>query len=122
VVDKAQDCSTADVAQAVFERLLHRVATAMPSLDQAMSTWVPAAVAVLNQYPPADEAARARNRLVCTGRLDRAARSSAGLPSAPATGIRPQLSTVHQVKGDQAEAVLLLMSASSVPTEPCLPG
>jgi DNA helicase II / ATP-dependent DNA helicase PcrA len=39
---------------------------------------------------------------------------TAGLPSAPTTGIRPRLSTFHQVKGDQAEAVLLLMAASSV--------
>ena len=46
----AESLAAHDVAPAVFERLLHRVATAMPSLDQAMSTWVPEAVAVLNQY------------------------------------------------------------------------
>ncbi len=104
-----------DVDPAVFERLLHRITTAMPSLDQPMSAWVPAAVAVLNQHPPAGGAARTRNRLICsTAQTDRTARSVTGLPRAAAAGARPRLSTVHQAKGDQAEAVLLFMPAGSV--------
>jgi DNA helicase-2/ATP-dependent DNA helicase PcrA len=99
---------------AAFERLLHRIATAMPSLDQTMSTWVPASVAVLNQYPPANGAARTKNRLICAGQANRTARTVTGLPSAAATCARPRLSTVHQAKGDQAEAVLLLMRSSPV--------
>lgn len=101
------------VDPAAFERLLHRVATAMPSLDQPMSTWVSAAVAVLNYHPPAGGAARTRNRLTCPATLARrTGRSVAGLPPAAAAGARPRLSTVHQVKGDQADAVLLLMPAA----------
>jgi hypothetical protein len=49
-----------NVDPAAFERLLHRITTAMPSLDQPMSAWVPAAVAVLNQHPPANGAARTK--------------------------------------------------------------
>jgi ATP-dependent DNA helicase UvrD/PcrA len=106
----AQILVARDIDPAGFERLLHRVATAMPPLDQPMSTWVPAAVAVLNQHPPASGAARTRNRLICTaGHATRAARAVTGLPSAPAAGARPRLSTVHQVKGGQAEAVLLFI-------------
>ena len=33
---------------------------------------------------------------------------------AAAAGARPRLNTIHQVKGDQAEAVLVLMPASAV--------
>jgi DNA helicase-2/ATP-dependent DNA helicase PcrA len=99
---------------AAFERLLHRITTAMPSLEQPMTTWVHATVALLNQYPPAEGAARTRNRLVCAGHANRTARTVAGLPPTSATGARPRLSTIHQAKGDQAEAVLLLMPASPV--------
>jgi hypothetical protein len=84
----------------------------MPPLDQPMSTWVPAASAVLNQHPPIQGAERTRNRLVIAGKATRAARTAGGLPPAAATGAQPRLSTVHQVKGDQAEAVLLLIPAS----------
>lgn len=101
-----------DVDPAAFERLLHRIATAMPSLDQPMNAWVPAAVAVLNQHPPPGGAARTRNRLICfTAQATHAARSVTGLPPTAATGARPRLSTVHQVKGDQAEAALLFIPA-----------
>jgi len=104
-----------DIDPAAFERLLHRIATAMPSLDQLMSAWVPAAVGVLNQHPSDDAASRTNNRLICpTAQANRAARSVTGLPPAAAAGVRPRLSTVHQIKGDQAEAVLLFMPAGSV--------
>lgn len=86
----------------------------MPSLDQPMSTWVPAATAVLSQYPPADGVARTGNRLVRTGKATSTARTITGLATAAATSARPRLSTIHQAKGDQAEAVLLLMPTSSV--------
>jgi DNA helicase II / ATP-dependent DNA helicase PcrA len=103
-----------DVDPAAFERLLHRLATAMPSPDQPMSTWVPAAAAVLSGHPPAAGAARTRNRLVCAGQSSRSTRAVTGLPPAAATGARPRLSTVHQAKGDQAEAVLLFLPGSPV--------
>jgi DNA helicase II / ATP-dependent DNA helicase PcrA len=106
----AQILVARDIDPAAFERLMHRVTTAMPSLDQPMSTWVPAAFAVLNQHPPTSGTARTKNRLICTaGHATRAARAVAGLPSTPAAGARPRLSTVHQVKGDQADAVLLFI-------------
>jgi DNA helicase-2/ATP-dependent DNA helicase PcrA len=97
---------------AAFQRLLHRIATAIPPLDQPMSTWVPAASAVLDHHPPAERAVRTRTRLVSTGNAGRTAYRTAGLPSAAATGGQPRLSTVHQVKGDQSEAVLLLIRAN----------
>lgn len=104
----AQTLVAYDVDPAEFEWLLHRVATAMPSLDQPMRTWVPAAVTVLNQHPPPGATVRTRNRLICSrSHADRAARTVTSLPSAPAAGARPRLSTVHQIKGDQADAVLL---------------
>ena len=99
---------------AAFERLLYRVCATVPSLDQPMSTWVAAAAAVLSQHPPAAGASRTANRLTCAGNANRAARTVAGLPPSSAAGARPRLSTVHQVKGDQAEAVLLLIPAGSV--------
>jgi superfamily I DNA/RNA helicase len=106
----AQTLIFRDIDPPGFERLLHRIATAMPPLDQSMSTWVPAAVDVLNQHPPASGAARSRNRLICTpNHAGRAARAITALPPAPAAGARPRLSTVHQIKGDQADAVLLLV-------------
>lgn len=102
------------VDPAAFERLLHRIATAMPRLDQPMSTWVPAAAAVLNRHPPADTAIRTNNRLSRTGKPNRTMRTVATLPAAAASGARPHLSTIHQAKGDEAEAVLLLVPASAV--------
>lgn len=45
---------------------------------------------------------------------DRQARAVTGLPPTSATGDRPRLSTIHQAKGDQAEAVLLLIPAGPV--------
>jgi hypothetical protein len=104
---------------AAFERLLHRVATAMPSLDQPMRTWALAASAVLSQCPLAGGARRTRNRLTSAGLANRSARAVAGLPTASASGPRPWLSTIHQAKGDQAEAVLLLRPTSQV-TDPTL--
>lgn len=103
--------ATHNLDPANFERLLHRVATAMPTLDQRMSTWVPAATAALDQSPPAVGAVRSRARLRCP-QANRGARSVAGLPPTAAAGPTPRLSTVHQAKGDQAEAVLLLMPPS----------
>ena len=52
----AESLAANDLDPAAFERLLHRIVTAMPSLDQPMSTWVPAAAAVLSQHPPAEGA------------------------------------------------------------------
>jgi DNA helicase II / ATP-dependent DNA helicase PcrA len=94
---------------AAFQRLVYRIATAMPPLDQPMSTWVPAASAVLDHHPPTEGAVRTRTRLVNTGNANRTAHTAAGLPSAAATGGQPRLSTVHRVKGDHSEAVLLLI-------------
>lgn len=99
---------------AAFERLAHRITAAMPSLDQPMRTWAPAAAAVLSQHPPADGSSRTGTRLVCAGRAARAARTVAKLPPAAAVDARPRLNTIHQVKGDQAEAVLVLMPANAV--------
>ena len=65
------------------------------------------------EAPPAEGATRTSNRLVCAGQASRAARALAGLPPESAIGARPRLSTVHQAKGDQAEAVLLIMPAHS---------
>jgi len=71
---------------------------------------VPAAIAVLNQHQPSDGATRTKNRLICPATLARrTGRTVAGLPPAAMAGARPRLSTVHQAKGDEAEAVLLLM-------------
>jgi UvrD/REP helicase N-terminal domain len=109
----AESLAAHSLDPAAFDRLLHRIATAAPSLDQTMSTWVPAAVALLNQQPPAEEATRTNNRLICAAQANRAARALAGLPPVSATGARPRLSTVHQAKGDQAEAVLLIIPANS---------
>jgi DNA helicase II / ATP-dependent DNA helicase PcrA len=100
-----------NIDPAAFERLLHRVVTAMPSLDQPMSTWVPAASAALSRHPPFAGAARSRNRLTAAGQGSRRARTVAGLPSATATGTGTRLSTIHQAKGDEADAVLLHMPA-----------
>jgi superfamily I DNA/RNA helicase len=67
---------------------------------------------VLNHHPPADAAARTKNRLICpTAQANRAARSVTGLPPTAAASARPRLSTVHQIKGDQGQAVLLFMPA-----------
>jgi DNA helicase II / ATP-dependent DNA helicase PcrA len=106
----AENLAANGLDPAAFERLLNRIAKAMPSLDQPMSIWVPAA-AVLGQHPPAEGAVRTMKRLSCPGHADRTARAIAGLASAVASGAKPQLSTVHWVKGDQAEAVLLLIAA-----------
>lgn len=104
-----------NVDPAAFERLLHRIAAAMPSLDQPMSTWVAAAAAVLSQHPPTDTGTRTTNRLICpTAQANRTARSVTGLPPTAANSARPRLSTIHQVKGDQAEAVLLFIPPGSV--------
>jgi hypothetical protein len=108
-----ESLSAHNIAPAAFERMLHRVATALPSLDQPMSTWVPAATAVLNQHPITDGLARAGSRLVRTGKATNTARLITGLPTAAATSARPRLNTIHQAKGDQAEAVLLLIPAGS---------
>ncbi len=105
----AENLAANGLDPATFERLLHRIAKVMPSLDLPMSIWVPAAAAVLGQHPPAEGAVRTMKRLSCPGHADRTARAIAGLPSAVASGAKPQLSTVHRVKGDQAEAVLLLI-------------
>lgn len=83
----------------------------MPSLDQPMSTWVPAAGGALSRHPPFAGAARSRNRLTAAGQGSRRARTVAGLPSATATGTGTRLSTIHQAKGDEADAVLLHMPA-----------
>lgn len=96
-----------DLDPAEFYRLVHRIVAAMPPLDQPMSTWVPGAAAVLGQHPPAVGAARTRTRLSTAGLAGRRARSVAGLPTAAGADHRPRLSSIHQVKGDQAEAVLL---------------
>jgi hypothetical protein len=105
----AENLAANGLDPAAFERLLHRIATAMPSLDQPMTSWIPAASAVLNRHPPAEGAARTASRLVNAGKANRTARTAAGLPSEAAAGAQPRLSTIHQVKGDQAEAVLLLI-------------
>jgi len=99
---------------AAFERLVHRITAALPSLDQPMRTWAPAAAGVLSRHPPADGSSRTGSRLVCGGQADRVARIAAKLPPAAAASARPRLNTIHQVKGDQAEAVLVLMPASAV--------
>ena len=106
----AENLAANNLDPAGFDRLLHRIVTAMPPIDQQMPTWVPAASAVLNQHPPAEGLSRTRKRLTSAkGQARRTARAAAGLPAAAASGVKPRLSTIHQVKGDQAEAVLLLI-------------
>jgi hypothetical protein len=52
------------------------------------------------------------------------ARADAGLSAAVASGVKPGLSTIHQAKGDQAEAALLLIPGGRMPdrTNPVLSG
>jgi len=101
-----------DIDPADFERLVHRITYALPSLDQPMSTWVSAAATTLTAHPPANAAARSGTKLPCTAKQRlQSARSVAGLPSGAAAGARPRLSTVHQAKGDEANAVLIIMPA-----------
>jgi DNA helicase II / ATP-dependent DNA helicase PcrA len=78
-----------------------------------MSTWAPAAGTAISRYPPFAGAARSGNRLTAAGQGSRLARAVAGLPPAAATEIRPRLSTIHQAKGDEADAVLLHMPAGA---------
>ena len=63
----AENLAANGLDPATFERLLHRIAKAMPSLDQPMSIWVPAAAAVLGQHPPAEGAVRTMKRLSLPG-------------------------------------------------------
>jgi DNA helicase-2/ATP-dependent DNA helicase PcrA len=109
----AESVAAHNLDSASFERLLHRIAINMPPLDQPIGTWVRAATAVLNENPPACGTVRTTSRLVCAGRANRTMRVGAGLPPTVAFGARPRLSTVHQAKGDQAEAVLLFMPSGA---------
>jgi len=94
-----------------FERIIHRVRTAMPSLDIPTKDWLAEATKVLNEKPPREGLTRTAAKLQSP--RDKAgviARKLAGLPDTypPATGL-PRISTVHQVKGDEAEAVLICL-------------
>jgi DNA helicase-2/ATP-dependent DNA helicase PcrA len=94
-----------------FERLIHRIRTAMPSLDDSTKDWLSAAAKVLNDNPPAPGLERTSTKLITPpGKSATPARKLASLPdSYPATIGLPRISTVHQVKGDEAEAVLVLL-------------
>jgi hypothetical protein len=99
-----------DIDSADFDRYIHRVTHAMPRLDQPMTTWVKAAVETLTAHPPDDAATRSSAKLICTASQKlRSARNVAGLPPGAAGGALPRLSTVHQAKGDEADAVLVIM-------------
>lgn len=93
-----------------FERLIHRVRTALPSLDNPTKDWLAAATKVLNENPPAPGLERTTTKLITpSGKSATPARKLASLPdSYPVTTGLPRISTVHQVKGDEAEAVLVL--------------
>jgi DNA helicase-2/ATP-dependent DNA helicase PcrA len=94
-----------------FERLIHRVRAALPSLDEPTKDWLAAATKVLNENPPAPGLERTTTKLITPpGKSATPARKLASLPdSYPVTTGLPRISTVHQVKGDEAEAVLVLL-------------
>ncbi|MEV6527224.1 ATP-dependent helicase [Longispora sp. NPDC051575] len=87
------------------DRLLHRALAAMPDLDQPAAAWAAAASQVLTSHPPTPAATRAGTRLTLTGTKN--ARSAAGLPTSVPQAGTPRLSTIHQVKGEAADAVLV---------------
>jgi DNA helicase II / ATP-dependent DNA helicase PcrA len=93
-----------------FERLIYRVRTAMPPLDDSTKDWLGAAAKILNDNPPAPGLERTTTKLMTPpGKSATPARKLASLPdSHPLTTGLPRISTVHQVKGDEAEAVLVL--------------
>lgn len=93
-----------------FERIIHRVRTAMPSLDIPTKSWLAQATKILNENPPKQGLARTDAKPCPPNEANTIARKVAGLPAAypPAAGL-PRISTVHQVKGDEAEAVLICL-------------
>jgi hypothetical protein len=96
---------------AAFERLIHRIRMAMPSLDQPTKDWFAAATTVLSEHPPAPGLKRTTVKLITpSNKSSVPARKLASLPESypSATGL-PRISTVHQVKGDEAEAVLVCL-------------
>ncbi|MEV0726562.1 UvrD-helicase domain-containing protein [Micromonospora purpureochromogenes] len=99
--------ATYNLESAAIDRLLYRLLAAMPALDQPLTEWTAAATTVLTAHPPASGLTRAGSRLTAPKNKATMARRAAGLPPRSTQGNLPRLSTVHQAKGDEAEAVLV---------------
>lgn len=95
---------------ATLDRLFLRIRTAMPPLDQPTKDWLATATKVLNEHPPTTGLSRTTARLSTPKNAPATARKTATLPNPASSTIgTPRISTVHHVKGDQAEAVLVCM-------------
>jgi hypothetical protein len=95
------------VDPATVDRLRCRLLAAMPSLDQPLASWSHTAAQVLTAHPLAPGLTRTRKRLAKRAGKAATARDAAGLPARPAAGGHPRLTSIHQAKGDQVEAVLV---------------
>lgn len=106
-------CERHGLDRSGFRRTASRCLAALPSVDRhsTFGTWCTEANSVLKKHPPAPGLRRQGNsgRLAPGSKL--AARTTRTAAGVPVNGQlqAPRVSVIHQVKGEQAEAVLVIV-------------
>jgi hypothetical protein len=107
-------CDNHGVERTEFRRLAARAACAMPSVDgHKFDDWCKKANAVLKQHPPTPDCIReaTTGTLQAGGAKGKQARTVAGVATGGTGEIRA--SVIHQVKGEEADAVLIIIPDDS---------
>ena len=104
-------CDRYGLDRVAFRRQAARAGAALPSVDQGtFAEWCKAANAVLKQLPPNPGQTRASQsgNLMAGSAKDKSPRKVAAVPAGGSRG-EIRASVIHQVKGEQVDAVLVII-------------